>query len=62
MSTDEINQKIEELKNQLGKVRGRQIEVYQRIVGYHRAIDNWNSGKQNEYKDRVTFDKIKKTS
>jgi anaerobic ribonucleoside-triphosphate reductase len=31
-------------------------EVYSRIVGYFRPINNWNIGKQQEFKERVTFD------
>jgi len=30
-------------------------EVYSRIVGYLRPIQNWNEGKQQEFKDRKTF-------
>ena len=36
----------------------RKTEVYSRVVGYMRPIDNWNKGKQEEYKDRKEF-KIK---
>ena len=31
-------------------------EVYSRVVGYIRPIDQWNPGKQSEYQDRVSFD------
>ena len=31
-------------------------EVYSRIVGYLRPIDQWNDGKQSEYNDRKLFD------
>lgn len=34
-------------------------EVYSRIVGYIRPIQNWNEGKQAEFKDRKIY-KIKK--
>jgi anaerobic ribonucleoside-triphosphate reductase len=34
-------------------------EVYTRIVGYMRPVQNWNKGKATEYKDRKVF-KIKK--
>jgi ribonucleoside-triphosphate reductase (formate) len=34
---------------------GAETEVYSRIVGYYRPIKNWNKGKQQEYKERVTF-------
>lgn len=30
-------------------------EVYSRIVGYLRPVQNWNEGKQQEFKDRKTF-------
>jgi len=30
-------------------------EVYSRIVGYLRPIQNWNEGKQQEYQDRMVF-------
>ncbi|OQA37184.1 MAG: anaerobic ribonucleoside triphosphate reductase [Parcubacteria group bacterium ADurb.Bin326] len=31
-------------------------EVYSRIVGYIRPVDQWNPGKQSEFIDRKTFD------
>lgn len=33
-------------------------EVYSRVVGYMRPINQWNEGKQEEFKDRKEF-KIK---
>jgi ribonucleoside-triphosphate reductase len=30
-------------------------EVYSRIVGYIRPVQQWNDGKQAEYADRVEF-------
>lgn len=30
-------------------------EVFARVVGYIRPVQNWNKGKQEEFKDRVTF-------
>ena len=30
-------------------------EVYSRIVGYMRPVSTWNAGKQEEFKDRVTY-------
>lgn len=32
-------------------------EVYSRVVGYIRPIDQWNAGKQEEFKERRMFDK-----
>ena len=34
---------------------GKETEVWSRIVGYYRPIANWNKGKQEEFKERVTF-------
>ena len=31
-------------------------EVYSRIVGYVRPVQQWNEGKQQEWVDRVTYD------
>ncbi len=33
----------------------RKTEVYSRIVGYFRPIQNWNIGKQQEFKDRQEY-------
>ncbi len=30
-------------------------EVFSRIVGYIRPIQNWHQGKQQEFKERMTF-------
>ena len=30
-------------------------EVYSRITGYYRPVQNWNDGKSQEYKDRKTY-------
>jgi anaerobic ribonucleoside-triphosphate reductase len=38
-------------------VCGAQSEVYSRVVGYLRPVDQWNDGKQAEFKIRKTFDK-----
>ena len=35
---------------------GRQpCEVYARVTGYIRPVDCWNEGKQEEFKDRLTY-------
>ena len=34
---------------------GKDTEVYARIVGYYRAVKNWNKGKREEKKSRVPF-------
>ncbi len=35
---------------------GRKTEVYSRITGYYRPVQNWNDGKAQEYKDRKVYD------
>ena len=30
-------------------------EVYSRIVGYLRPVQNWNKGKQQEFEERKTY-------
>ena len=30
-------------------------EIYSRVVGYLRPVSQWNKGKQQEFKDRTTF-------
>ena len=34
---------------------GRKTEVYSRITGYYRPVQNWNDGKAQEYKDRRVY-------
>jgi len=31
-------------------------EVYSRITGYYRPVQNWNDGKSQEYKERKVYD------
>ena len=35
---------------------GKKTEVYSRITGYYRAVQNWNDGKVQEFQDRKTYD------
>ena len=35
---------------------GRKTEVYSRITGYYRPVQNWNDGKAQEFKDRRVYD------
>jgi ribonucleoside-triphosphate reductase len=36
---------------------GASCEVYSRVVGYLRPVDQWNDGKQAEFAIRRTFEK-----
>ena len=33
----------------------RKCEVYSRVVGYLRPVDQWNKGKQEEFKERKAY-------
>lgn len=37
-------------------VCGERTEVYSRITGYYRPVQNWNDGKSQEFKDRKVYD------
>ena len=41
-----------------GKVRIKMIptEIYSRVVGYYRPIQNWNKGKVEEFNERKMID------
>ena len=32
-----------------------ECEIYSRVVGYIRPVEQWNDGKQSEFGDRVMF-------
>ena len=38
---------------------GETTEVYSRITGYYRPVQNWNDGKSQEYKHRVEYNPTK---
>ncbi|HRX14943.1 MAG TPA: anaerobic ribonucleoside-triphosphate reductase [Spirochaetota bacterium] len=31
-------------------------EIYSRVVGYYRPVNQWNKGKQSEFADRKEYD------
>lgn len=31
------------------------VEVYSRVVGYFRPVNQWNHGKREEFKDRTEY-------
>ena len=33
----------------------QKVEVWSRVMGYHRPVDQWNEGKKSEYAERVSF-------
>ena len=40
---------------------GEKTEVYSRITGYYRPVQNWNDGKSQEFKDRQVYAREKLT-
>jgi anaerobic ribonucleoside-triphosphate reductase len=34
---------------------GNKTEIYSRVCGYFRPVNNWNKGKKEEFKDRKTY-------
>ncbi len=38
---------------------GKNCEVFSRVVGYFRPIQNWNDGKQQEFKERLEYQENK---
>ena len=55
MSKEQIALKIANLESELANIHGTECEVYERIVGYYRSVKNWNAGKAEEYKHRLSF-------
>ena len=41
---------------------GNKCEVYSRIVGYFRPVQNWNAGKTEEFAQRLEYDETKTMS
>lgn len=39
---------------------GEKAEVYSRITGYYRPVQNWNEGKRQEYQNRKVYTKVTK--
>ena len=35
---------------------GMKCEVFSRVVGYMRPVQQWNKGKQEEFKNRAEYD------
>jgi len=50
-----VENKISELKQELSEVHGSKCEVYSRVVGYLRPVQNWNKGKKEEFALRKTM-------
>ena len=57
MSREQILKQIADLKQQKEKATGTQCEVYSRVVGYLRPVQNWNKGKKEEFAMRRTYER-----
>ena len=38
---------------------GKSCQVYSRVVGYFRPVQNWNNGKREEFNERLEYDEKK---
>ena len=50
-----VENKISDLKKEMSEVQGSKCEVYSRVVGYLRPVQNWNKGKKEEFAMRKTL-------
>ena len=50
-----VENKISDLKKEMQDVHGSKCEVYSRVVGYLRPVQNWNKGKKEEFGMRKTM-------
>ena len=50
-----VETKISDLKKEMNEVQGSKCEVYSRVVGYLRPVQNWNKGKKEEFGMRKTM-------
>ena len=53
---EDIERDIAAARAELENVHGTETEVYARIVGYYRAVKNWNKGKSDEFNQRRMFE------
>jgi anaerobic ribonucleoside-triphosphate reductase len=44
-----------ELKKKMIKIKVIPTEIYSRVVGYYRPVQNWNKGKVEEFSRRKTI-------
>lgn len=50
-----IEKKLEEVKKEMLEVKGSSCEVFSRVCGYLRPVQNYNKGKQAEFAMRKKF-------
>lgn len=47
---------------EMEKKRVIPTEVYSRVVGYYRPVQNWNVGKKQEFSERANYDQCLNTA
>lgn len=55
MSKDEIKAELAKAKEEMKSVKGTDCEVFSRVCGYLRPVQNYNKGKKEEYFLRSKF-------
>ena len=40
---------------------GKRCEIFSRVVGYHRRVDDWNRGKKEEFKENFLSQRREQT-
>jgi anaerobic ribonucleoside-triphosphate reductase len=55
MTKQDIELKLQALKEQKANAEGTKCEVYSRVVGYLRPVALWNEGKKEEFKIRKNY-------
>ena len=55
MEKEKIQEKIVALKKEISEIHGSKCEVFSRVVGYLRPVQNWNNGKRTEFGMRKTM-------
>lgn len=55
MSKEELKAELDKAKEDLKDVHGPECEVFSRVVGYLRPVQNWNKGKKEEYHLRKVY-------
>lgn len=48
--------KEEENEKKDVKICGEKTEVYSRVCGFYRPVNNYNKGKAQEFKDRQSYE------
>lgn len=60
MSKEELTTRIENLRKEKAEAKGTECEVFSRIVGYLRPVQNWNKGKKEEFGMRKMYKVVAK--